>query len=163
MKTTTLLLSFILFSFIFSTAQAQDDLPDSHINLGVGLGMTHGGLGIKTILGYRNSGLMIGLGYIPGGVLGYEFGGQLAIQSFYFNLGYGVSGTYQVNDEPVEVVKCGNFMVGYMISLDKMKNVFIDLGIGHTLGAPTVQMGPFEARQGGVIFALGIGVRLARK
>ena len=90
-------------------------------------------------------------------------GGQVGIQSFYFNLGYGVSGTYKVNDEPVESIKCGNFMVGYMVGLDKMKNVFLDLGIGHTIAAPTVQIGPFQEQQGSVTLALGIDVGLAKK
>src|SRR5688500_18763171 len=117
MKTNPLL-TLILFLSSLSITQAQNDLPDSHVTLGVGAGMSYGGLGSKAIIGYRNSGLMIGFGYMPGGLLGYELGGQLAIQSFYFNLGYGVSGTYQVNDEPVQPVKCGNFMLGYMVGLD---------------------------------------------
>jgi len=159
---TNLLLTLILFSFTLSVAQAQNE-PDSRVNVGVGAGMTYGGLGSKVVLGYRNSGLMIGLGYMPGGGLGYEFGGQLAIQAFYFNVGYGTSGTYQVNNQPVETFRCGNLMMGYMVSLDKMKNVFIDLGIGHTIGPTTVQIGPFEVQRGGLTFALGVGVRLAKK
>jgi hypothetical protein len=158
-----LLLTLALIGFVSSVSQAQNALPDSRVNLGVGGGMPYGGLGSKVVIGYRNSGLMIGLGYMPGGMLGYEIGGQVAIQSFYFNLGYGLSGTYKVNDEPVESIKCGNFMVGYMVSLDKMKDVFLDIGIGHTVGAPTVQIGPFQEQQGGVTLALGVGFRLAKK
>ncbi len=158
-----LLATLIALLFTLSTTQAQDGLPDSHVNLGVGAGMPYGALGTKVVVGYRNSGLMIGLGYMPGGLLGYEIGGQLAIKSFYFNLGYGLSGTYQVNNGPVEPVKCGNFMLGYMVDLNKTKTVFIDLGVGHTIGAPTVEIGPFEENQGGVTFALGVGMRLAGK
>jgi hypothetical protein len=119
--------------------------------------------GTKTVLGYRNSGLLIGLGTMGNGIVGYEIGAQVAVKSFYFNVGYGISGTYQVNLEPVESVKAGNIMVGYMISLGKAKTAFIDLALGHTLGAPTVQMGPFEEDQGGVTFGVGIGYRLAKK
>jgi hypothetical protein len=106
---------------------------------------------------------LIGLGYIPSGVLGYEIGAQLSSKSLYINLGYGTSGTYQVNNEPVQVVKCGNFMLGYMINLDKMKNVFLDLAVGHTIGAPTVQIGPFEENQGAFTLGIGVGMRLAKK
>ena len=160
---TNLLVTLILLLCTLSVTQAQNNLPDSHVTLGVGVGMPYGGLGSKVVIGYRNSGLMIGVGYMPTGLLGYELGGQISVESFYFNLGYGVAGTYQVNDEPVQPIKCGNFMLGYMVGLDKMKNVFLDIGIGHTMGAPIVQIGPFEAKQGGVTLALGVGVRLAKK
>lgn len=151
----------LVFIFCLYTAFSQD-LPNSYVNLGLGVGMNYGGLGAKTVIGYRNSGLMLGLGFMDTGVVGYEIGGQLAIKSFYFNLGYGISSTYQVNDGPIEAVKCGNFMMGYMISLGKAKTAFIDLAIGHTLGAPTVQIGPFEEDQGGVTLGIGIGTRLGK-
>lgn len=160
---TNLLTTVFLLLFALSAVQAQNDLPNSHVTLGVGAGMPYGGIGSKAVIGYRNSGLLIGLGYMPGGLVGYGIGGQLAIKSLYLNLAYGVVGTYQVNDEPVKSIKCGNLMLGYMVDVNKMKNVFVDLGIGHTLGAPTVQIGPFEEDQGGVTFALGVGFRLAVK
>lgn len=133
------------------------------MNVGVGIGMPYGGIGTKTILGPRNSGLMIGLGIFPGGIVGYEVGAQLAIQSFYLNAGYGISSVYKVNDEPIETVTCGNFMLGYMIKLNPKKTVFLDLSLGHTIGAPTVDIGPFRENQGGVTFAFGVGWRLAIK
>ena len=55
MKTTNVLLAFILCSVTLSTVQAQNELPDSRVNVGVGAGMPYGGFGTKTILGYRNS------------------------------------------------------------------------------------------------------------
>jgi hypothetical protein len=152
----------LLFTFCLYAVHSQD-LPNSRVNMGLGIGMNYGGIGTKTVLGFRNSGLLIGLGTMGNGILGYEVGAQVAIKSFYFNVGYGISGTYQVNLEPVESVKAGNIMVGYMISLGKAKTAFIDLAIGHTLGAPTVQLGPFEEDQGGVTFGVGIGYRLAKK
>lgn len=152
----------LIFTFSLCTGNAQD-LPDSKINFGLGLGMNYGGIGTKTVLGYRNSGLLVGLGFMGDGIVGYEIGGQLSIKSVYFNLGYGVSSTYQINNDPVKSVKSGNFMVGYMVDLGKDKASFIDLAIGHTIGAPTIQIGPFEEDQGGVTFAVGIGMRFPNK
>ncbi|GCC52930.1 hypothetical protein SanaruYs_31700 [Chryseotalea sanaruensis] len=152
----------IILSLFICAANAQD-LPNSYVNVGLGVGMNYGGFGTKTVLGYRNSGLLVGLGLMGNGIVGYEIGGQLAIKSLYFNLGYGVSGTYQINDDPIESVKSGNFMVGYMVDLGKEKTSFIDIAIGHTIGAPTIQIGPFEEDQSGVTFALGIGMRFPNK
>ena len=156
-------ITLILLLSTLSVTQAQTDLPDSRVTVGMGAGMPYGGLGSKVVVGYRNSGVLIGFGYMPTGLVGYEIGGQLAIQSFYINLGYGVSGTYQINGGSVNPIKCGNLMLGYMVDLDKMKKAFLDIGIGHTVGSPTLQIGPFEEKQGAVTFALGLGLRLATK
>jgi hypothetical protein len=158
-----LLLITVLFTTILFRVQAQNTLPNTHVNIGVGLGAPYGVVGTKTILGYRNSGLMVGLGVVPGGLFGYEIGAQLSSQSFYVNLGYGVTGVYQVNNEPAHTIQCGNLMVGCMLNLNKSKNVFLDIAGGHTLGAPTVQIGPFEENQGGFTASLGVGVRLVKK
>ena len=144
-------------------ATKESGLPDSHVNFGVGLGKNYGGIGVKTVIGYRNSGLLLGLGSLPGGVLGYEIGGQLSSNAFYANFGYGVLGTYQVNDGPINPIKSMSFLVGGMVSLGKEKATFIDLGLGHTIGAPTIQIGPFEESQEAFIFVVGIGFRLLKK
>lgn len=160
MKKASVLLILLVVSFLVN---AQNELPRSHINIGVGGGMNYGVLGVKTVIGYRNSGLLIGLGAVPGGVFGYEIGGQLAIESFYFNLGYGVSGVYQINDGPVEPIKCMSFIVGGMVNLNKKKNWFLDLGLGHTFGSETVEIGPFKENNDAFTAVIGIGVRLAAK
>lgn len=152
----------LIFTCLLCVAHAQE-LPNSSINFGLGIGMNYGGVGTKTVLGYRNSGLLVGLGFMGDGIVGYEIGGQIAIKSLYFNLGYGVSSIYQVNDDPVKAVECGNFMIGYMVDLDKEKSAFIDLAIGHTIGAPTIQLGMFEEDQSGFTFSVGIGMRFPNK
>lgn len=144
-------------------ATAQKDLPDSHMNVGFGFGKNYGGLGVKTVIGYRNSGLLAGLGVLPGGIVGYEIGGQLSAKAFYANFGYGVYSAYQVNDGPVNPIKSMSFLVGGMVTFGKANATFIDLGLGHTIGAPTIQIGPFEESQDAFILAVGIGFRLLNK
>jgi hypothetical protein len=155
----------VLFLLCFGafSSSAQNELPPSHINVGLGAGMNYGVFGVKTVIGYRNSGLLIGLGAVPGGLFGYEIGAQLGIESFYMNVGYGISGTYQVNDGPVQPIKCMSFIVGGMINLDKKKNWFVDLGVGHTFASETVQIGPFEENHDMFTAVIGVGVRLAKK
>jgi hypothetical protein len=163
MKNALLLsLFFLLITLSFST-MAQKTLPDSHMNLGVGLGKNYGGIGLKTVIGYRNSGILVGLGAMPGGILGYEIGGQVSVDAFYANLTYGVLGSYQINDGSVNPIKSMSFLVGGMIGLGATKTTFVDLGIGHTLNAPTIQIGPFEENQEAFIFVVGIGFRLLKK
>ena len=116
----------------------QSKLPDSNINVGVGLGMNYGIFGIKTVFGYRNSGLLLGIGVVPGGIVGYEIGAQISKDWFFANIGYGVVGTYQINNDPIQAINAGDILVGGMIGLGKKKRTFIDLGVGHTFGAPTI-------------------------
>src|ERR1700712_3663995 len=87
-----------VFLFIFSfPANCQDRIPASIVNVGIGGGINYGIFGVKTVTGYKNSGLLLGLGYCPGGLLGYEIGGQISIKWFYINMGYGVFATVQEN------------------------------------------------------------------
>lgn len=142
------------FTICFCGLYAQD-FSNSSVNLGLGAGMNYGGVGVKTVLGARNSGLLIGVGSMGNGILGYEIGGQVAIKSFYFNLGYGVSGTYQINNAPVESVKAGNFMVGYMISFWSGKESFFGFG-NRTYHWRTHHTNwPLRGRSGGSNFWLG--------
>lgn len=156
--------SFVLFLITAPiSVKAQGTVPNSYVNLGIGLGMNYGGIGVKGVIGYRNSGLLIGVGAIPSGIVGYEIGGQISIGAFYANLGYGILGTYQLNDGPVEPIKSMSFLVGGMINVGKTEDAFIDIGVGHSIGAPTTQIGPFEENQSAFVFAVGVGFRLAKK
>lgn len=155
-------LLFILFVTSLSS-HGQSTLPESYLNTGIGIGMNYGGFGVKTVIGRRNSGLLIGLGGVPGVGLGYEVGAQLGVKSFYVNCGYGIAGTHQINDRPAKPIKCMSVVLGGMINLNKSKDVFLDLGLGHTAGAPTVTYGPFEENLNSFIVVLGIGMRLVRQ
>ena len=155
----------ILFILTIATlkSNAQSHIPNSIVNVGVGIGANYGIIGTKTVVGYKNSGLMLGLGYAIGGLPGYQIGGQLSIKWFYMNLSYGVVQTAKVNNDPTYSVKAGNIMVGGMIGLGQEKRTFIDLAIGHSFGAPPlviyVPYASFEQDQNTVTFCLGIGYR----
>ncbi len=156
--------SLLILLLSINVGLGQTRLPDSYVNLGLGLGMNYGIIGTKTVIGYRNSGLMLGLGFVPGGLLGYEIGAQISYEWFYANIGYGVFGTQKINDDPTESLKAGDIMVGAMIDLGRAKTVFIDIGLGHTFGAPT--MTGFLGNtidQNAFNGVLGLGFRLGTK
>ncbi len=145
--------------FTTSLLKAQSKLPASYLNVGLGVGMNYGIIGTKTVIGYKNSGLLVGLGYLPGGFTGYEVGAQLGINWFFANFGYGTIGTYQVNNEDPQVTEAFNLMVGAMIGLGQSKRTFIDLGVGHTFGAPAIESPLGEIEQNAFTIALGVGYR----
>jgi len=156
--------SLLIFSFFFNVGFSQTKLPNSYVNVGLGLGMNYGVLGTKTVIGYRNSGIMIGLGSVSGGLFGYEIGGQISKEWFYANIGYGVFGWQQINNNPKETVEAGDILIGAMLGMGQAKRVFIDIGLGHTFGAQTrkdflgnsISLDSFN-------LVLGIGFRLGTK
>jgi hypothetical protein len=138
------------------------------MNIGVGLGMNYGEIGLKSVIGAKNSGLLIGLGSNPDVGLGYEIGAQISADWFYANIGYGTFGsrTTTVNGVVIESVSLSavNILIGGMINLGKAKRGFIDLGLGHTIGAPAYHdfLGnDFDQNQ--FTFSLGFGYRLDLK
>ena len=138
----------------------QSVVPNSYVNVGVGLGPNYGTIGTKSVIGYRNSGLLLGLGMMPGGTLGFEVGAQLSIKWFYLNVGYGRFGTYQVNDGPERAIESTILMAGGMINVGPAKRTFIDIGIGRTFGAPQIYVGPFKEDLNTFTGVIGIGRRL---
>ena len=116
-------------------------------------------LGIKTIIGKRNSGLLIGFGKMPI-TYGYEIGGQLSYKWFYFNAGYGVSSTYQSADNVKGRLTAFNINIGGMFNLGKEKGTFIDIGTGGFLGADAYKLNRnYTTNSSGLSFAFGIGYR----
>lgn len=123
----------ILFAITFIVlGYGQTDYPNTIINVGVGLGGNYGGVGTKTIIGYRNSGLLIGLGS-GGGGLWYEVGGQISYKWMYANLGYGIIGVSKnvLSNDIKELIEGKMFTAGAMINLSESKKYFLDLGIGY--------------------------------
>ena len=160
----TLFLLIIILTF-GEKSSAQSELPNSTINIGVGAGANYGILGTKAVLGYKNSGLLVGLGFIPGtdGLIGYEIGAQVSSGAGYINVGYGVIGSEQITGGRWKTIKAGNFMLGGMISLGRSKRLFIDLGIGHTFGAQSTRILGETISNNGPVFAAGLGLRLRNK
>lgn len=126
-----MMLNFFVFVFM-AVGYAQNEYPKSIVNVGVGLGGNYGGIGTKTIVGYKNSGLLIGLG-TGGDGLWYEIGGQISYKWMYVNLGYGVIGTAsnELTNNTTELIKGKMFTLGAMINLAESKKYFLDLGIGY--------------------------------
>lgn len=116
----------------------SDGYPISILNLGTGFGTTYGGFGFKTVIGRKNSGLLVGLGSNFGLGLGYSIGGQISLKWWYVSASYGTylggtrfqSGNFSEVNVPVGV----HLMTGAMVNLGKPKRCFLDFGIGLSLG-----------------------------
>lgn len=139
---------------------SQSIMPKSFLNIGVGVGMNYGVIGTKTIVGYKNSGLLIGIGFLPDGFIGYEIGGQISYEHAYMNFGYGTYATRKINYEAPTVLVAYNILFGGMINIGKVKRIFIDFGIGHTFGAPPLHLYREDIDQNMWTFALGCGFRI---
>lgn len=122
----------VLLILLCNKGFSQNDYPESYFNIGLGLGPNYGGIGTKSVIGYKNSGLLVGLG-IFGENLGYEVGGQISYKWLFANLGYGVYGTAESLID-IKLIKGGILMTGVMITIGKAKRFFIDLGIGYDWG-----------------------------
>ena len=144
------ILTILMISLVF-IGYSQSDYPKTVFNLGVGLGPNYGGIGTKTIIGYKNSGLLIGAGRYRGHrtinsvsgketfewITAYEIGGQISYKWWYANLGYGVYDFFQKywSDDVDKVMKGGIFITGVMVNIGKEKIYFIDAGLGLDWGA----------------------------
>ena len=109
--------SFILIFSFFTIGIYCQDIPNSFVNFGIGLGQSSGGFGVKTVMGYRNSGLLLGLGYWGAGITGYKIGGQISIHHMYAEAGYGVVMVAQENDDPIYPITAWSMLIGGMIGL----------------------------------------------
>jgi hypothetical protein len=130
---------FAAFAFLLCIhhTTAQTKLPDTFINVGLGIGANYGVMGTKTVIGFKNSGLMVGLGYRDFfGDPVYSIGAQISYKWAYTTLSYGGSFRQQSQGEEL-IPNETNLMFGAMISLGKSKRSFIDLGIGQFLSAYT--------------------------
>lgn len=106
-------------------------------NFGLGIGTNYGVVGVKSVIGKNNSGVLVGIGSAGSGILGFEVGYQQAYKSWFANVGYGNYG-YEKQGEIASGLKAANLIAGYMIGIGKSgknipahkKKLFIDLGIG---------------------------------
>lgn len=151
----------LLFLFLYcNLIYSQSDYPKSYVNIGIGGGPNYGGIGLKTVIGYKSSGLLLGVGML-GGMIGYEIGGQVSADGFFLNLGYGAYGVH-TNETTgnKELLKGGNGIVGGMINLGKQKMIFLDLGIGYSWGATYRTAWGQQMKLSTVIGVIGIGLRI---
>ena len=156
---------FTAFAFLLCIdhTTAQTKLPDTFINVGVGIGANYGGLGTKAVVGFKNSGLMVGLGYGTDGIPGYQIGGQISYKWAYATLSYG--GLVRQRDpDKVPIPNEANLMFGAMINLGKSKRSFIDLGLGQYLSAYTKsETSAAYGWAASLNVAAGFGYRLGNK
>ncbi|MCB2222035.1 MAG: hypothetical protein KQI35_16735 [Bacteroidetes bacterium] len=153
---------FTLISFfvIVTLSCGQDEIPPSAINVGVGFGVPFGGLGAKTVLGPKNSGLLLGFGVLPGSNKpGFMLGVQLSRQVIFIDIGYGRIGTYQINDQKTKTVEAGIVLIGGMIPIGSPKRLFMDLSMGASFG-DRLHDGHFEFIRNTFQLALGLGYRI---
>lgn len=158
-------ITFVLFISLFflnGLLNAQSKIPDSYVNIGFGAGMNYGFIGIKTVVGVKNSGLLVGLGFVPGsnGLLGYEIGAQISEKWFFLNAGYGVSGFVKATNEDFKAVHAFNLLAGGMIGLGKNKRTFIDLGLGHTFATERYTVYGLNLTSDSFNLIIGLGFRL---
>lgn len=169
---------------LISIEYSQNKYPNTILNLGIGIGPNYGQTGIKTIIGYKNSGLLIGVGgyrwhrtinsvsgkEIFDWITTYEIGGQISYKWWYANLGYGVYDFFQKNwsDEVDKVMKGGIFITEVMVSIGKEKRCFIDAGLGVDWGATYkdytltgVYIG--EKTYNKLAGVIGFGIRLCKR
>jgi len=158
----TIITAFAFLLCIYHAA-AQTKLPSSFINVGIGVGGNYGFVGTKTVVGFKNSGLMVGLGRSTEGYPVYQIGGQISYKWAYATLSYGGLVCRDDQDD-APIVSDANLMFGAMISLGKSKRAFIDLGIGQYLSTYTEN----ETTAGSswvesLNAAVGFGYRLGKK
>jgi hypothetical protein len=163
---------FLLFIISFSySAIAQ--MPTSYANFSAGLGPNFGILGVKSVVGYKNSGLLLGFGHtFSDGIWGYEIGGQFAYDHWFLNAGYGIYSTYDNYSNNVLVghgaLKGLIVSTGAMINVGKPKLAFIEIGGGLTFPGNQpeekyyhgLKSQPVPVR---VTFNVGVGYRIAKK
>ena len=103
-------------------------LPNSIVNMGIGFGLNYGTIGAKTVIGYKNSGLLVSYGSFLGIRPSYLIGGQLSVGFISVSVGYGSIALLESSK--------GNLMlygivgsIGPMICLGKNKRIFLDLSL----------------------------------
>jgi hypothetical protein len=161
MKKAIIFAGILIFSILYVSAQQKP----AFMNIGLGIGPNYGGVGVKSVIGYNNSGLLLGAGVQLEGLFGYEIGGQISYKWIFINLGYGlyaVSSTDWLLTNPGEPqpLKGGIAMVGAMINLGEKKKVFLDIGIGYDWGGTIRTVGYPDEKRNFVDGLIGLGIRL---
>ncbi len=147
-------------SQIFKHLNFPEERPNFPISVGLGLGPNYGLLGIKTIIGKNNSGLLISVGS-PDGLPTGQIGLQIAkTNGFFVNAGYGAYGVIFENDNR-NVLLGAIIMVGAMHDLIRTRRLFLDTGLGIAFGGSYFSF--FENKNipvSSFTFHVGLGYRL---
>lgn len=111
----------------------QQEIPNSKFNISTGYGQSYGGSGIKTVTGYKNSGLLIGFGYFAPEIIGYKLGCQLSANNLYMELGYGTVNIIKPNNRSIEDIEGFSMTLGGMYGFGFENRIFLDFGIGSNI------------------------------
>jgi len=137
-------------------------LPDSHFNLGAGIGFNYGIIGIKGVLGWKNSGILFSGGMFkqkPTGSVGL----QVSLGFIYLNAAYGPYGATMYENEDEADINYGLGLTGGgMISLTRNKRLFLELGVGYIWGdKKEIKLGyvTIEEKPKAVTFNVGMNYR----
>ncbi len=114
---------------------AGTDIPRSFFNIGLGVGPNYGLIGVKTVIGYKDNGLMVGYGMF-GGKICYEVGLQGSYKWWFINCSYGAYKLVtNVSTKESEMAFGLIVITGGKIDLIKSKRLFLDAGAGYAGGA----------------------------
>lgn len=160
-----LVLSFVLFpchnaySQIFKKFDPPSESPNFPVSLAFGAGANYGLIGMKSIIGRNNTGLLVGIGRVEGQIFG-QLGFQLASKNgAYVNIGYGPY-KFVVFDNKEQTIYGGTLMGGIMLDLIRNRRLFLDLGLGLLYGSSYKTAVGETARDNGFTFQIGIGYRI---
>ena len=148
----------IILLSLFATSYSQKSIPTTIVSTSIGVGSNYGGIGSKTIIGYKNSGLLVGVGHYTIGIA-YEIGIQYSYRWLYINAGYAPFGVAGKEDGNHKNIYGKNITSGVMISLGKRKRTFIDLGYGYCWDGKLTGNNGEEIIVDGFMAVLGIGYR----
>lgn len=136
-----------------NTANSKGKYPNSIVNLGIGAGPNYGILGLKTVIGFKNNGLMFSAGTLERELF-YTVGVQGSYKWLYYNFGYGSYGIARSYDDK-ELIKGFIVSTGGMINIGRVKRMFIDLGVSFC----TSSNGQYGQN---LLFNIGYGFRLGK-
>lgn len=147
----------------FGLVKGQSDKPDTYFDIGLGAGPNYGIFGVKTVTGFKGSGLILSIGSFDGYNTA-SFGFQLSLSWVYLSYVRGAYGSYfvEVNGSTyAEGLLEGNIItLGVNPSLTKNKRLFLDIGVGHAGGDSSPNPLGGEIEEGGVSLAFGLGYKI---
>ncbi len=158
MKKSLLILLLIVSFQMLGQKESRPPFPSNIVELGIGAGPNYGIFGVKTVIGYKGNGLIIGTGAFTG-LFAYHIGVQGAYKWFYGSFCYGTVASVSSNFSSTELVNGMVIGAGGKVNLLRNKKMFLDLGAGYAFGA--YYQTPFgEDFLGGPRIMLGLGFRL---
>ena len=147
----------ILIVNLISLGQTNNQSPI--LNLGFGYGATHGGLGLKGVLGHNNSGLLLGVGKaFTSNIMGFTIGAQVSIGDLYADICYGMVGLNGLEKGHYKPQYGISILFGGIINLGKTKQAFIDMSIGPSIYSK-LKYGYQIVKVDYLVYNIGMGYR----